>query len=279
MDSDENVDYRELQESLGLFQRGVVSIAFLNLLYILKDSALLLEYIEEHLSYDEQLQYHTIGVIKTSIESNVNKVFERKNEVYTLIMKYRKSIFSESKVASTLTEMWKKYENPIQDVLDSGIPYIRNKLDKLDTGISTKIITEQTSVLIKNIITYLCKLKMSELFLGVDIFWKGEIMPPLRDHDNYPDQGMTVELRGSYQKIKGKIEEFADQKKKEKNHPNSILDSKGFLEFRDLFMFKVRATDYMDIVAVDIVNYIKLTGKAIRLIRVLFGPESLGPVS
>ena len=40
----------ELQESLGIFQRGIVSTGFLNLVYVLKTSAELLEHIEEVLA-------------------------------------------------------------------------------------------------------------------------------------------------------------------------------------------------------------------------------------
>lgn len=271
---DENGKYRELQESLGIFQRGVVRTAFLKLVYILKDSARLLEYIEEHFSYDEQLQYYTIDTIKTSIESNIDQIFDSKKEIYRLIMEYRRSEEPWSQRNQILTNWLRKYENEVKILTNNGISLIQRKLD---------VTQEQASQLITNLIKNLCELKMRELFYQFDRFWRAEIGPPLQNattsHDNYC---IVAErrLREHYQKVKGKMDdELSDQKKNENRYSNKIpidLSSKEYLNFATWF-YMIQATDYMTIVAVDTVEFIKIIGRMIRLEH-LFSTDSITPV-
>lgn len=73
---DTNKKCRDLQEALGIFQRGVVSISFIHLSYILKYSDQLLEYIETYVE-DEQMQNEFIDLIRTKIEKKFEKIFEK----------------------------------------------------------------------------------------------------------------------------------------------------------------------------------------------------------
>jgi hypothetical protein len=310
--------YKELQESIGMFQRGIVSISFINLIYILKESSQLLEDIEEYFGSDEHIQYSTIAIIRTSIEKNFKNVFDSRENgcIYAAINEESKStgvrikqylkmieesskankkvetyeqdnnsLNHESYLYEPITVFWNKYEEQIE--------LLRKKIrEELDTELGAKVIhamkaNKRIFKDIDNIIKYLCRLKLYELILGMDRFAKGEILPsgsekfwPEIIDFHYHDSAKTEHLRELYQNIRYMIMEQMPNFPKDWNNDKytKILTSKEYSEFERSF-YGITNTDLMTMVAADTLQYVRLTGKAIRFCRLLFCSEDMTPVS
>ena len=90
---------RDLQEALGIFQRGIVSISFLHLSYVLKYTDQLLGDIETHVE-DEQIQNELINQIRSEIETYLTKILNKENEkddIYKYRLNYKKYYINEQK--------------------------------------------------------------------------------------------------------------------------------------------------------------------------------------
>jgi len=289
----------ELQESLGIFQRGIISTGFLNLVYVLKTSAELLEHIEEYLPYDEHIQYCTINAIKKSIENQFAKRFNPKEKncrIYTQIRDYQMSITNQSlsgqePVIEPISTFLNKYENDINSLIKDVDEEISTNLIKLHPKMTYKIrkVKEQLDQNVGDLIKYLCRLKIYELLLGLDKFAKGELLPIkcqayfeniMQFRYRYSDKQKVDEVRTSYQQVKDKIKENLplypaelDNTKYEK-----IINSIEYKSFFRLF-HEIQNSDLLNMVAADTITYIRNVGRMIRFTRILFYNEDMAPVS
>lgn len=291
----------ELQESLGIFQRGIVSTGFLNLVYVLKTSAELLEHIEEYLPYDDHIQHCTINVIKKAIENQFTKRFDPKEKdchIYTQIRDYQKNIFhqllsnqEEEPVIEPISIFLNKYQNDIDSLIKDVDEEITTNLIKLHPKMAYKIrkVKEQLDQNVGDLIKYLCRLKIYELLLGLDKFAKGELLPKncqdyvedtMQFRYRYSDRKKIDEVRTSYQKVKDKIEENLPLYPAEWDNIKykKIINTIEYKTFFGLFN-QIQDSDLLNMVAADTIAYIRNVGRMIRFTRILFYNEDMAPVS
>jgi hypothetical protein len=290
----------ELQESLGIFQRGIVSTGFLNLVYVLKTSAELLEHIEEYFPYDEHIQYCTINVIKRSIENQFAKRFDPKEKdchIYTQIRDYQMNIAhqlslnQEETVIEPISTFLNKYQDDIDSLIKDIDEEITMNLIKLHPKMAYQIrkAKEQLNHNVGDLIKYLCRLKIYELLLGLDKFTKGELLPNdcqaffediMQIRYRYSDRKKIDSVRLSYQQVKDKIEENLPLYPAEWDNEKykKIINSIEYKTFFSLFN-QIQNSDLLNMVAADTIVFIRNVGRMIRFTRILFYNEDMAPVS
>jgi hypothetical protein len=282
---DEN-ELVELQESLGIFQRGLVSTAFLYLVIILRDCDKLLDSIGHYLAEEgQETQSKIIDTIRTAIENNYEQEFDlirkvnpkRANIYEQLTVDCEIGIVdsAERSRIRPINVIWAKYQNDVEEEI---FPKILNEIkDKIDHPKAEEVIEERMKEDIKEIVLCLYRLKIYEIALGIEKFKMGEILPPFQGiHYNGYDKSAN-DLRVSYQRIKKSVEDPTRVNVKSKEYID-FLNSSQYLEFKDSF-YRIKSTTLMTLYAADQGKRIKEIGRAIRFGRIILFNEDMTPVS
>jgi hypothetical protein len=303
---------RDLQEALGIFQRGIVSISFLHLSYVLKYTDQLLGDIETHVE-DEQIQNELINQIRSEIETYLTKILNKENEkddIYKYRLNYKKYYINEQKekkyeenkskefVPIPISLLWDRFEKKIKKNIVS-IDIILKEMSENADSTKSKMISQidkkisnltkqQINKNIDNLIKELLYLKIYEFLLFIDKFRIGEILPPSENKNLSMKDEDSVELRKSFQSINKKIISNISDKlyyiQEDKDKIDKIISgemSSGleYKSFMHLFKITITDTNLMNIVADDVVEYVKLAGREIRFARILSHQDDLTPVS
>ena len=140
----------------------------------------------------------------------------------------------------------------------------------------------------RDLIKYLCRLKIYELLLGLDKFAKGELLPIdcqaffediMQFRYRYSDRKKIDNVRISYQQVKDKIEENLALYPAEWDNTKykKIINSIEYKTFFGLFN-QIHNSDLLNNAA-DTIVFIRNVGRMIRFTRILFYNEDMAPVS
>jgi hypothetical protein len=160
-------------------------------------------------------------------------------------------------------------------------------ISQIDKKISN-LTKQQINKNIDNLIKELLYLKIYEFLLFIDKFRIGEILPPSENKNLSMKDEDSVELRKSFQSINKKIISNISDKlyyiQEDKDKIDKIISgemSSGleYKNFMHLFKITITDTNLMNIVADDVVEYVKLAGREIRFARILSHQDDLTPVS
>jgi hypothetical protein len=314
-ETNRNYSYRQLQESLGIFQRGIVNLTFLSFGHILNDSSKLLEHIEENPEYDENIQREIINTIRIIIEQKLNDDFGMDSKLYEDVHEHRhpnygknidkqKAEFTQQSsnnyIIETLIKLQKKV--PSEEDIIKYINYTENeeiiKCTENYEQLSNHRITDNDLILsiIRNLLRYAYILKINELLLGIDIFWAGAVTPyflrtlglPHNPSDDIrsdkkdidDDKNLPEKLKEDFEEIVKMIDIKSLQNKENQNndHYEVLFNSNEYKEFVKRF-YQMQSDDLLALIAAGAIDYIEVVGRTIRLERLLFYGDNLSPVS
>jgi hypothetical protein len=129
---------------------------------------------------------------------------------------------------------------------------------------------------------------MYEFLLFIDKFRIGEIRPLSKNKPLSMTDKDSVKLRKYFQPINKKIISTIPDKlyyrPEDKDEIDKILNGEmrssfEYKKFMELFIITITDTNLMNIVADDVVEYVKFAGREIRLARILSHQDDLAPVS
>ena len=151
----------------------------------------------------------------------------------------------------------------------------------------SKLTKKQINKNIDNLIKELLYLKIHEFLLFIDKFRIGEIRP-LPKNNTLSITDKDSELRNSFQSINIKIVSNIQDKlyysQEDKDKIDEMISGEmrfdsEYKNFMKLFKITIRDTNLMNIVADDVVEYVKFAGREIRFSRILSHQDDLAPVS
>lgn|GEM_PF-2629745 len=308
---------RDLQEALGIFQRGIVSISFIHLSYILKYSDQLLEYIETYVE-DEQMQNEFIDLIRTKIEKKFKEIFEKQEDKekkiheelerintyrldYLNYVNYYKNKEKKNKNDGNKTKKfvpvpislhWNRFKESIKKdkIFKTIIEEMRQNADSTKKDMISEIekkikLTEkEIEKNIDKLIKELLYLKIYEYLLFIDKFRRGEIRYTSKNKNLSTNGKLRKSFQNINEKIRHDIPETFVYSQEDKNKIYDLIDNEikwnsEYEKFIFLFRKEITDTNFMNIVADDVVEYIRFVGREIRFSHILSPEDDLAPVS
>lgn len=285
-------DKKDLQESLAMIQRGIVSIAFHPIFNTLTISMNLMESLEELYKNVEDYRYDDKGIIKTNvketetrygdiidiiktnIENSLNDSFFQYNSLCESMIVRDSDHIHKSVQDIPLNAIWLTYKENIKDKvtskLDMEITDICSRNPKIEEKAQKKIKAGASELLLDII-----QLKVYAVILNLQEFVDEEFLP---SENTSTDLHSTQEekIRHAYQSIK---KYMANLKKFETSDEyKKFFSSQEYQEFKLLY-FGMKDTDMINMVATDTLQRIKKMGTLIRFGYVLpFGSQGKSAV-
>lgn len=187
---------------------------------------------------------------------------------------------------------WNRFKENIKkdEIFKTILEEIRQNADSTKNDMISEIekkikLTEkEIEKNIDNLIKELLYLKIYEYLLFIDKFRRGEIRYPSKNK-NLSTNG---KLRKSFQNINEKIRNDIPEKfvysQEDKDKIYDLIDEKikwnsEYEKFISLFKKEITDTNFMNIVADDVVEYIRFVGREIRFSHILSPEDDLAPVS
>lgn len=260
----------ELQETLAMIQRGIISTAFYPLVNTLTYSMNLLELADDMAKDAEgDVQEKIIDIIRLKIEENFKDSFDiNRGNIYKII---NKEIDNSSYMGphKPMIAIWIECEHIIREEINPPIfEAIFHEINTIVPQINEET-RDKMKQEINNLILNLFQLEIYELLLKIDKFTNEEILPP-----SNLESGINHDLRVSYQELKKYIEKPGVLAVGSTEY-DEFLKSETYVKFRSLF-YKIQDIDLMNIIAIDTVKRIRDMGTTIRFGSVI--PFSEGDV-